>query len=125
MSTDMTGRKVREPGKSGESYRESRERRIRESRERRARHWARRVEEAETPLQAFRVFADRVSAAVIQQERRAVVAYERARRDQPGSKKERAARTHLDKTRASITADLVWLSEQMLEIATRHETTRV
>lgn len=125
MSSDMTGRKVREPGRAGERYREARERRARESRERRARHWARRVEAAETPLQAFRVFTDRVSAAVVQEERRAAVAYERARRDQPGSRKERAAKTHLDKTRASITADLIWLSEQMLEIAIRHETTRV
>lgn len=125
MSTDMTGRKVREPGKAGERYREARERRARQSKERQEKHWAERIEKAETPLQVFRVSADRLSSAVVQRERRAAVALDRARRDQPGSRKEQAAQTHLDKERAAITADLVWLSEQVLEIAARHETHRV
>jgi hypothetical protein len=125
VSTDMTGRPVRQPGQSGERYREARERRARESRARREKFWARRVAGAQTPLAAFRVFADRLSTAVIQRERRAAVAYDRASTDHPGSRQARAAKTRLDKTRAEITADLVWLSERMLEIATRHETHRV
>jgi hypothetical protein len=125
MSTDMTGRKVREPGHAGERYREARERRARESVQRSEAFWARRVAEAETPLRAFRVFADRVSTAVIQRERRAAVAYDRAHAGKPGGREEKAARTRLDRARAEITADLVWLSERMLEIASRHETHRV
>lgn len=125
MSTDMTGRQVREPGKAGERYREARERRARESRARRERFWAARVAAAGTPLAAFRVFADRVSTAVVQRERRDAVAFDRVHASHPGSRLEKAARTRLDKTRADITADLMWLNERMLEIAARHETHRV
>lgn len=125
MSTDITGREGREPGKSGERYREAHERRARESQARRDRHWAERMEKAQTPLQAFRVAVDRLSTAVVQEDRRALVAYDRASRDQPGGRKEQAAKTHLDRTREGIESDLVWLSEQALEIAARHEITRV
>lgn len=122
---DMTRRKVREPRLSGERYREARERRARDSRARREAFWAGRVAAAQTPLAAFRVFADRVSTAVVQRERRAVVASARASADKPGSRQATAARTRLDRVRAEITADLVWLSQQMLDIAARHETHRV
>jgi predicted secreted Zn-dependent protease len=125
MSTDMTGRKVREPGRAGERYREARERRARESRKRREKFWAARMEAAESPLQAFKVAVDRLSTAVVQRERRAAVAYDRVHRAQPGSRQDLAAKTRLDKTRAATTADLVWLMEQVLEIAANHETTRV
>lgn len=125
MSTDMTGRKVRDPGRAGERYREARERRARESRQRREKFWADRMEAAESPLQAFRVAVDRLSTAVVQRERRAAVAYDRIHRAQPGSRQDRAAKTQLDRTRAAITADLIWLSEQLLETAARHETSRV
>jgi hypothetical protein len=121
----MTGRRVREPGRSGERYREARERRARGSRARREEFWARRVATAQTPLAAFRVFADRLSTAVVQRERRAAVAYHRTKAERPGSRQATAAKTRLDKTRAEITADLVWLSERMLETAARHETHRV
>ena len=125
MSTDMTGRQVREPGRAGERYREARERRAHRSRARREAFWARRVTAAETPLAAFRVFADRLSTAVVQRERRAAVAYRRANTERPGSRQATAAKSRLYKTRAEITADLVWLSERMLETAARHETHRV
>lgn len=125
MSTDMTGRKVRATGSAGERYREARERRARESRERREKFWADRMAAAQTPLQAFRVSVDRLSTAVIQRERRAAVAYDRIHGKQPASRQDRAAKTRLDNARSEITADLMWLSEHMLEIATRHETNRV
>jgi hypothetical protein len=125
MSTDMTGRPVREPGRSAERYREARERRARESRARREAFWARRVAAAETPLAAFRVMADRVSTAVVQRERRAAVACAQASAERPGSRQATAAKTRLDRARGEITADLVWLSERMLEAAARHETHRV
>jgi hypothetical protein len=125
MSTDMTGRPVRRPGRAGERYREARERRASASRARREAFWARRVAAAETPLAAFRVFADRLSTAVVQRERRAALAYDRAHGERPESRQATAARTRLARTRSEITADLVWLSERMLETAKRHETHRV
>lgn len=124
MSTDMTGRKVRDPGSAGERYYEARERRSRQRRTQKEKLWADRMAAAQTPLQAFKVAVDRLSTAVVQRERHATVDYDRARRQRPGSRQERTARTQLDRARAEITADLVRLLEQMLQIAARHETNR-
>jgi hypothetical protein len=121
MSSDMTGRKVRQPGRAGERYREARERRIRESRERRQAFWAERIKRARTPLEAFRVMTDRVSTAVIQRERQAAVAADRAK-GKPGATQ---AQARLDAARREISADLMWLAGRCEDIAIRHETHRV
>jgi hypothetical protein len=121
MSDDMTGRSIREPGRPGERYREARQRRIRASRERREAFWADRIKRARTPLEAFRVMTDRVSTAVVQRERRAAVAADRAK-GKPGG---RQAENRLEAARREITADLMWLSQQCELIAVRHETHRV
>jgi hypothetical protein len=120
----MAGRPVREPGRRGERYREARERRARQSRARREAYWAGRIAAAATPLQLFRVVADKLSTAVIQRERRAVVAYERARQA-CAPHQAMAAKARLDAVRREISADLAAVTDNLAALADKHETTRV
>jgi hypothetical protein len=121
VSTDMTGRKVREPGKAGERYREARERRAQASLQRKRDFWADRIKQAQTPLDVYRVMTNRVHSAVVQRERQAAIAAERA----TGTPDARQAAARLDEARRAIAADLLLLAEQMEAIAQRHETHRV
>ncbi|MBO0821324.1 MAG: hypothetical protein J2P26_10800 [Nocardiopsaceae bacterium] len=120
----MTGRPVREPGRRGERYREARERRARGSRARRQAYWAGRIAAAATPLQLFRVVADKLSTAVVQRERRAAVEYDRARQARD-ARQEAAAKAQLDKVRAEIAADLAAVTDTLAALADKHETPRV
>ncbi len=120
----MTGRPVREPGRRGERYREARERRARESRARRDAYWAGRIAAASTPLQLFRVVADKLSTAVIQRERRAAVEYDRSRQG-PDARQAAAARARLDVVRREIAADLAAVTDTLAALADKHETPRV
>ena len=120
----MTGRPVREPGRRGERYREARERRARESRARRDAYWAGQIAAATTPLQLFRVVADKLSTAVIQRERRAAVEYDRARQNQD-ARQAAAAKTRLDAARREIAADLAAVTDTLAALADKHETPRV
>jgi len=123
-STDMTGHAVRESGRRGERYREARERRARESRARREAYWAGRIAAATTPLQLFRVVADKLSTAVIQRERRAAVEYDRARRDR-SPRQAAAAKARLDAVRREIAADLAAVTDTLAALADKHDTPRV
>jgi len=123
-SADMTGRPVRDPGRRGERYREARERRARESRARRETYWAGRIAAATTPLQLFRVVADKLSTAVIQRERRAAVEYDRARQGQD-TRQEAAAKARLDTVRQEIAVDLAAVTDTLAALADKHETPRV
>ncbi len=123
-STDMTGRPVREPGRRGERYREARDRRARESRARRETYWAGRIAAATTPLQLFRVVADKLGTAVVQRERRAAVEYDRARQERNG-RQAAAAKARLDAVRREIAADLAAVTDTLVALADKHDTPRV
>lgn len=121
MTSDMTGRPVRKPGDRGERWREAHQRRARASEEEQEKFWAERFARAETPLQLARVAFDLACTAVVKRERRAAVAWQRAR----GSAGEEAARRRLELVRREITVDLDRLTDELRSLARRHRTSRV
>jgi hypothetical protein len=122
-TTDMAGKPVRQPGKTGRGRRPKNERQA-ASRAAQDSYWAERVARTSSPVQALRVLTDRTTSVALQAERRAATALRRvqASGDQAATA---VAERRLASVRADITADISQILEALTAFAERHQTTRV
>lgn len=122
--TDLAGKPFRKAKTTGRGGRRSKEERQAASRDAQERHWARKFENASSPLAALRIAVDRATTVALNKERRAAAALAAAEGEGEAAAV-RQAQLRSDSVRAELTAEINQLIEALLAFAERHETTRV
>jgi hypothetical protein len=122
---DLAGKPLRKAGQTGRSGgRRSKKERQEASRATQEAHWARRVANSGSPLEALRVAVDRATTVALKKERRAAAALDAAK-DTGDQAAIRSEQLRLEAVRAELRTEVIALTRALLAFAERHETIRV